>query len=148
MGYNFYQKFPIMKAMEAERLVIRYTKLSQGWRNEQASRKALGLPYAKVNPYGGEGYYKATKAAGLSFRKKDVLYDYRRASAIELSKSLTAKGKADSWFENVLERIRKEKGITQKEALGIWKEMQRKQEELEEFTGEEEGWWEVYECLW
>jgi len=126
MGYNFFQKFPIMKALEAERLVQRAIKLK----------------------WGGERYYQESRNAGLSFRKQDVLYDYRRASTIEQSRSLTAKGKAESWFENVLEGIRKEKGLTQKQALGVWSEMKRKQEELEGFTEEEEGWWDIYESLW
>jgi len=126
MGYNFFQKFPIMKALEAERLIKRAIKLK----------------------WGGERYYQESRSAGLSFRKQDVLYDYRRASTIEQSRSLTAKGKAEAWFENVLEGIRKEKGLTQKGALDVWSEMKRKQEELEGFTEEEEGWWEVYESLW
>ena len=126
MGYNFFQKFPIMKALEAERLVKRAIKLK----------------------WGGERYYQETRNVGLSFRKKDVLYDFRRASVIEKSRSLTAKGKAEAWFENVLERLRSKKGLTQKQAMDVWAEMKRKQEELEGFTEEEEGWWEVYESLW
>jgi len=126
MGYNFFQKFPIMKALESERLVQRAIKLK----------------------WGGERYYQETRNAGLSFRKQDVLYDYRRASTIEQSRSLTAKGKAESWFENVLERIRDEKGLTQKQAMDVWSEMKRKQEELEAFTEEEEEYWKSYEGLW
>lgn len=80
MGYNFFQKFPIMKALESERLVKRAIKLK----------------------WGGERYYQESRSAGLSFRKQDVLYDYRRAAAIEQSKSLTAKGKAAAWFDTIL----------------------------------------------
>jgi len=125
MGYNFFGKFPIMKALEAERLVIRAVKLN----------------------WGGERYYKETVRVGLSFRKQDVLYDYRRALSIEHAKTITGRANAAAWFDNVLEAIRKEKGLTQKEAVSIWEEMVRKQEELEEYDEEEEEWWKLYESM-
>jgi len=148
MGYNFFQKFPIMKGLEAEHLLQRFTRQSAKWTGQQAYRKGLGIPYETRNPFGAEQYYKETQRSGLSFRKQDVLYDYRRASTIEHSLSLTAKGNAEAWFESVLERIRSEKGLTQKQAIDVWSEMKRKQEELEGFTEEEGEYWKIYEGLW
>lgn len=85
---------------------------------------------------------------GLTYRRQDMLYDYRRTEVIGLSKTLVAHYKAEDFFENVIERLRVDKKTTQKGAFKIWEELRRKQEELEEFTPEELEWWSTYEELW
>lgn len=126
MGYNFWDRFGIMKGIEAQSLLERAVRLN----------------------WGGEKYYHETLSAGLSFRKQDVLFDYRRGSVIEPSKTLTGKAKADTWFDQVLEPMRATNSWTQAQAIDAWKEMERKMEEMEEFDEGEEAWWKEYEGLW
>lgn len=92
-----------------------------------------------------ESYMNDLKAKGLSYRKREMLYDYRRASVIEQSKSMDAKFKATDFFDSVLEPLRVSKGLTQDKAMDKWHGIQAKMEELEELEEDEEEVWAEYE---
>ncbi len=63
---------------------------------------AQGWTYTKV-----EGMLKDR---GLSYRRKNMEYDYRKAQAIEFTKTPEAKGRAEHWFDKIFEPLRVEKG--------------------------------------
>ena len=94
-----------------------------------------------------EHYMSDLKAKGLSYRKSEMLYDFRRGSVIEPSRTMDAKFKATDFFESVLEPIRIEKKTTQSKTLAMWEEIKRKMDELEELDEDEEDMWEKYEGL-
>lgn len=84
---------------------------------------------------------------GLGYRQSEFYEDWRRAQAIEQSKTWEARVKAESWYENVYERFRKEKGLSSREVTELLRERERLEEEglpytkeIEEFTELEEEW--------
>ena len=125
MGYLFWRKLGITKGLEYERQLKRYIKLG----------------------YSQRAFEREIMRRGLSYRRQDMLRDWRMAQSIEHARSISARMKARAWFEDVLEPLRKERGITYDEAIKIWREIQRKQEEFEELTPEEEKIWEIFEAV-
>ena len=124
MGYLFWRKLGITKGLEYERQLKRYIKLG----------------------YSQRAFEQEMMRRGLSYRRQDMLRDWRIAQSIEHAKTIEARMKARAWFEDVLEPLRKERGITYDEAIKIWREIQHKQEEFEELTPEEERIWEIFEA--
>ena len=67
---------------------------------------------------------------GLSRRKKKYLHDYRRALASEKSKDWKARGRAQTWFDNIFEPKRVAKGwkghdfteFKQRGEYGMWED--------------------------
>lgn len=88
------------------------------------------------------------KRKNLSYRRADMLYDFRRTSIVGRAKSLEAMQKANDFFENIIEKIRKDRHTDLKEAIEIWERIRQKHIELEEMTEEEEEIWDIYESLW
>lgn len=126
MGYNFYLKFPFLKAYEAERLIV--------------SAVDKGLSF--------NAYQRDAITGGLSFRREDMLDDWNRASGIEKSRSIPAHERAETFFTSIIDRIAETHNVSTAHAFDMWNEIRRKEEELEERTEEEEDWWERYERLW
>lgn len=88
------------------------------------------------------------KARGLSYRKTDMLSDYRRGQAIEKALTYDAKHRAESWFDTVFEPFRAKHDFTSKEASRF---IQRGEyglletiEEMEEYATLEEDVWELF----
>ncbi len=122
MGYIFWKKLGITRGLEYERQLIRYVK--QGYSQRAFERFAISRK--------------------LSYRREDMLRDWWRAKAIEHSKTITAKAKATSWFDEVLTGIKKEYSVSYSKALDIWKDIRKKGEEFEEFTPKEEDIWAIF----
>lgn len=85
---------------------------------------------------------------GLTYRRQDMLYDFRRTGVIGLAKTLTAHNKAEDFFENIIEKIRKEHNTDLEGAFKRWEELKRKRRELEVLSKEEDEMWDIYEGLW
>ncbi|HEC96344.1 MAG TPA: hypothetical protein ENI59_01545 [Euryarchaeota archaeon] len=95
----------------------------------------------------GSSILSELRSLGLGYRQSEFYEDWRRAQAIEQSKTWEARAKAESWYENVFEEFRKEKGLTSREMTDLLRERERLEEEglpytdlIEEFTEEEEEW--------
>ena len=123
MGYLFWQKLGITKGLEYERQLKRYIKLG----------------------YSQRAFEREMIRRGLSYRRQDMLRDWRMAQSIEHAKTIDARMKARAWFEDVIEPLRKERKITYDKAIEIWREIQHKEEEFMELTPEEEEVWTIFE---
>jgi len=123
MGYYFWKKLGITKGLEYERELKRYIKLG----------------------YSQRAFEREMMRRGLSYHRKHMLYDWRRAISIEHAKTIDARMKATAWFENVIEPLRDKRGITLEEAIQIWQDIQRRAEEFEELPEEEEKLWTIFE---
>jgi len=73
-----------------------------------------------------------------------MLHDWWRAKAIENAKTITAKAKAATWYDKVLMGIKEKYNVSHTEAFNIWRDIQKKGEELEEFTPKEEDIWAIF----
>ncbi len=123
MGYLFWRKLGITKGVEYEAQLKRYIKLG----------------------YSQRAFEREMMRRGLSYRRQDMLRDWRMAQSIEHAKTIDARMKARAWFEDVIEPLRAKYDIHLEEAIEIWREIQRKAEEFEEFTPEEEEVWDIFE---
>lgn len=92
------------------------------------------------------------KGRGLSYRKEDMLADYRRGFAIEKSKTYDAKFRAEQWFDTVFEPFRAKHGYTSKEASDVLHRgeygLLETIEEMEEYDELEEHVWELFPDLY
>jgi len=122
MGYLFWKKLGITKGLEYEAQLKRYIKLG----------------------YSQRAFEREMMRRGLSYRRQDMLRDWRMAQSIEHAKTIDARHRAREWFENIIEPIRKDRGVTYRKAIEIFKEIQRKEEEFEELEPAEEEIWEHY----
>jgi len=123
MGYLFWRKLGITKGLEYEMQLKRYIKLG----------------------YSQRSFEREMMRRGLSYRRQDMLRDWRMAQSIEHAKTIDARMKARAWFEDVIELLRKERKITYDKAIDVWQDIQKKAEEFEEFTPEEEEVWSIFE---
>ncbi|UYL65054.1 MAG: hypothetical protein QIT46_gp02 [Methanophagales virus PBV305] len=85
---------------------------------------------------------------GLSFRRKDMLEDWRRAQAIERAK--TASGRWDAihfWDDFVMKEAERE-GISTAKFMEEWHKTREKIQRMEELSVSEEEIWEAYRTLW
>ncbi len=123
MGYLFWRKLGITKGLEYERQLKRYIKLG----------------------YSQRAFEREMMRRGLSYRRQDMLRDWRMAQSIEHAKTIDARMKARAWFEDVIEPLRAKYDIHLDEAIEIWREIQRKAEEFEELSPEEEEIWTTFE---
>lgn len=78
------------------------------------------LRKAGARPKTATSLYNELKAESLGYRKQDVLDDIRRSGVSFRAKTVEASETAQSFYDNVLEPIRKEYKTTQKEAFKIW----------------------------
>lgn len=122
MGYIFWKKLGITRGLEYERQLVRYVKLG----------------------YSQRAFERFAISRKLSYRRKDMLYDWHRAQAIEHAKTITAKAKAASWYDEVLTGIQKEYNVSYTKAVNIWKDIHKKGEKFEEFTPKEEDIWAIF----
>jgi len=123
MGYYFWKKLGITKGLEYERELKRYIKLG----------------------YSQRAFEREMMRRGLSYRRQDMLRDWRMAQSLERARTIDARMKARAWFEDVIEPLRKERGITLEEAIQIWQDIQKRAEEFEELSPEEEEIWTTFE---
>jgi len=123
MGYIFWRKLGITKGLEYERELKRYIKLG----------------------YSQRAFEREMMRRGLSYRRQDMLRDWRMALSIEHARTIDARMKARAWFEDVIEPLRAKYDIHLDEAIEMWREIRRKEEEFEEFTSEEEEIWSIFE---
>ena len=123
MSYYFWKKLGITKGLEYEHELKRYIKLG----------------------YSQRAFERAMMRRGLSYRRQDMLRDWRMAQSIEHAKTIDARMKARAWFEDVIEPLRKERGITYDKAIKIWQDIQKRAEEFEELLPEEEEIWTTFE---
>ncbi len=122
MGYIFWKKLGITRGLEYERQLIRYVKLG----------------------YSQRAFERFAISRKLSYRRENMLHDWWRAKAIENSKTITAKAKAASWFDQVLTGIKEKYDVSHTEAFKIWEDIHRKGEKFEEFTPKEEDIWSIF----
>jgi len=123
MGYLFWRKLGITKGIEYEAQLKRYIKLG----------------------YSQRAFEREMMRRGLSYRRQDMLRDWRMAQSIEHARTIDARMKARAWFEDVIEPLRAKYDIHLDKAIEIWREIQRKAEEFEEFTPDEEEVWTTFE---
>jgi hypothetical protein len=126
MPYIFYQRLGAVQGFQAEGIFQRAVKTDM---TTTALRTEL-------------------QSAGLSYRWQDMLTDYRRAQSTMTARTYEGREKATNWFDKVLEPMRAEQGLTYRQALDTWQEMQRKVSELEVLSDKEMETWEIYESLW
>ncbi|MBA7536731.1 hypothetical protein ES705_28995 [subsurface metagenome] len=92
------------------------------------------------------------KDRGLSYRKTNMLHDYRKAQAIEMSKTPAARGNAEHWFDKIFEPLRVEKGFTaaqttdflRKGGLGVLDTVEEMEDYLAWEDKKEAEFWELY----
>lgn len=60
------------------------------------------------------------RESGLSYRRQDILDDIRRTGVSYKARDVEAMGRAQSFYDNVLEPLRKENNLTEKEAWRLW----------------------------
>lgn len=64
------------------------------------------------------------RESGVSYRRQDMLDDVRRSAVSFRAKSVEGMENAQRFYDTVLEPIRKEYDVTQKEAFKIWRRIQ------------------------
>jgi len=71
---------------------------------------------AMTSEKGGQFLYEQLHRQGLSYRKQNILSDYRRFQAIDRSLTPESRVRAESWYDKVYEPFRKEHGYNAKQA--------------------------------
>jgi len=71
---------------------------------------------AMTSEKGGQFLYEQLHRQGLSYRKQNILSDYRRFQAIDRSLTPESRARAESWYDKVYEPFRKEMGYNAKQA--------------------------------
>lgn len=84
MTFKFYAKFGALKGYETERVFERGIKAK--WSFEKLKKEC--------------------KRGGMSYRKKDMLYDYRRSKATFYAKTMTSRIDSLTFFDNFYEPTR------------------------------------------
>ena len=88
MTYNFYRKLGAIRGYEAEQLFQRSVRA--GWSFNKLQRESM--------------------KKGLSYKRKDMQYDLRRAQATMFAKTITKREHASRFFDNFFEPTRIKKG--------------------------------------
>jgi len=91
--YIFSPKFTVTQRYESESLL--HEAITSDWSFNKLQRLA--------------------KSKNLSYRRKNMQYDFRRAQSMEKAKSGDAKERAVKWFEEVYDPHRKAMGWTSKQ---------------------------------
>lgn len=94
---------------------------------------------------GGQYVYTQLRSQGLGYRKTNLLYDYRKFQAVDLSKTPEARTKAESWFEKVYEPFRKEQRLTAKQASAALRDIKERTTETLEIAKLAGRYAEMYE---
>lgn len=68
----------------------------------------------------GKALIEDLRNRGLSYSKKNMYYDIRRMGAFYNASTPEKRRKAIDWFDNYFEKLRREKGLTAKQAYRIW----------------------------
>jgi len=85
---------------------------------------------------------------GLSFRRADMLEDWRRAQAIERAKTISQRWDAIHFWDDFIAKRAEKEGVSTAKVMEEWKEIQDKIQTGEELTVTEEEIWEAYRELW
>ena len=85
---------------------------------------------------------------GMSFRRTDMLEDWRRAQAIERAKTVSQRWDAIHFWDDFIAEGAKEKGVSTAKFFEEWKKTGEKIERMEELSVSEEEIWEAYRALW
>jgi len=85
---------------------------------------------------------------GLSFRRTNMLEDWRRAQAVERAKTADNRWDAIRFWDDFIAKSAEERGITAAKFFKEWKETKEKIEKGEEISVTEEEIWEKYRKLW
>jgi hypothetical protein len=126
MAYNVWGQLGIQKGMEAERYI--------------RQSAAAGLSFAN--------YYAGARTRGFNFDVGKMRFDYRMSRFEARAKTFEGRIKAAEFYEQRLEPIRAAHKTTLEQALKRWREIERKAQEGEDFSGEEAEAWEQYETAW
>lgn len=70
---------------------------------------------------------------GLGYRRQNMLDDYRRAQAIENTRTPEARINAEKWYEDVIEPTRTKYGLTGSEMSEIWNKLKTGEEIPDEY---------------
>lgn len=68
----------------------------------------------------GKAIIEDLRDKGLSYSEKNMYHDIRRMGAFYNASTPEKRRKAIDWFDNYFEKLRKEKGLTAKQAYRIW----------------------------
>jgi len=85
---------------------------------------------------------------GLSFRRADMLEDWRRAQAVERAKTMDNRWDAIRFWDDFIVKGAEERGISTAKYFREWKEVKEKIETGEELSVTDEEMWEAYRELW
>jgi len=85
---------------------------------------------------------------GLSFRRADMLEDWRRAQAVERAKTIDNRWDAIRFWDDFIVKHAKERGQSVAEFFKEWKTVKEKIQSGEILIPSEEDIWEVYAKLW
>ena len=115
MTYNFYKRLGAIRGYEAERLFQRSVRA--GWSFNKLQRESM--------------------KTGLSYKRKDMQYDLRRAQAIMFSKTMDNRIRASSFFDKFYEPTRIKHNWHSKETTDFFRRgrlgMLETMEEMEEY---------------
>ncbi|MHC1567535.1 MAG: hypothetical protein ACXQTD_07485 [Candidatus Syntropharchaeia archaeon] len=117
-----------------------------GWKESMALRDLFLRGVRERRPFAH--IQEELRELGLSYRRKDMLEDYRRAGAIAFARDYEARVKAERWFEKFFEPARKKTGLTGRKFMEYWEETKRKWEEGESLTPEQEALVDMFDELY
>lgn len=103
---------------------------------------------AKVS---GSKIIETLKAAGLTYRRTEMLHDVRRARAVEFAKTYEGAAASGAYFDDVYEPFRAKRGLTASETNEIFRKKERMEwetaEELEDLLEIEDRYVKMQEML-
>lgn len=110
------------------------------------------LTYSVKHDWSAKKFNDEMSKYGMGRRKKEYLHDYRRALASEKSKDWKARGRAQTWFDNIFEPKRVAKGwkgrdfseFNQRGKYGMWRDEKEFNEWMKYEESKETSFPEIY----